>query len=87
MPEADPTEKTAFALNDLENALRGPDCDTVRTELLVRLDMLLQNMNAQMKSGISQPEFVQAGIIVKGLAAAREIVQIIHPQHGGNLNG
>lgn len=63
-----------FGMTDLEEALRGPDGPAVRERLLLRIDQLRQEFDAEIMRGVSADTFRNYQYIHKSLAAARDIV-------------
>ena len=63
-----------FGMTDLDEALRGPDGETVRTGLIEHLGKLSAEIAVQMRGGLSPGDFGRADAVAKALAAAREVV-------------
>lgn len=63
-----------FAVTELEGKLRGPDGPALRNRLVGRFDSLIKDLNAYMSSGPAPADYAGAEVVLKAIAAAREVV-------------
>ena len=74
MPDGKAAPGADFGMTDIEEALRGPDAESVRFALIDRLTRQSAEFAVKLKSGLPPAEFRRADAIAKALAAALEIV-------------
>jgi len=72
-----PPPVPAFGMTDLEEELRGPGAQAVRSALVARLGALQERIQEEMKTGMAPEDFARAKAIATALAAAKEVVLIV----------